>query len=175
MTSRAPLHVQLVWPLRESSFALTSGVEARMIEAEAQLAAGNTAGALATLNTARTTVTGLTPLVDAGTTDARVNQLFRERAIWLFGRGYRLGDMRRLVRQYGRTAERRLPGRRVAQGRQLRHRRELPGAAGRAEQPESSPGATDLPGSQRLTRTFMHQTKRRRCESSAASSFQELS
>ena len=75
-----------------------------MIEAEAQLAAGNAPGALATLNAARTTVTGLTPLVDAGTADARVNQLFRERAIWLFGRGYRLGDMRRLIRQYGRTA-----------------------------------------------------------------------
>jgi hypothetical protein len=100
----APLHVQLVWPIRESSVAITSGIEARMIEAEAQLAAGNTAGALATLNAARTTVTGLAPLVDAGTTDARVNQLFRERAMWLFGRGYRLGDMRRLIRQYGRSA-----------------------------------------------------------------------
>ena len=99
-----PLHVQLVWPLRESSFAITSGMEARMIEAEAQLRAQNTAGALATLNAARATVTALTPLVDAGTEPARVNQLFRERAIWLFGRGYRLGDMRRLIRQYGRTA-----------------------------------------------------------------------
>ena len=101
----APLHVQLVWPIRESSVALTSGVEARMIEAEAQLAAQNSAGALATLNAARATVTGLTPLVDAGSAAARLNQLFRERAIWLFGRGYRLGDMRRLVRQYGRTAD----------------------------------------------------------------------
>ena len=100
-----PLHVQLVWPLRESSFSITSGMEARMIEAEAQLRAQNTAGALATLNAARATVAALTPLVDAGTEPARVNQLFRERAIWLFGRGYRLGDMRRLVRQYGRTAE----------------------------------------------------------------------
>ena len=101
----APLHVQLVWPLRESSFSITSGMEARMIEAEAQLAVQNSAGALATLNAARATVTGLTPLVDAGSAAARVNQLFRERAIWLFGRGYRLGDMRRLVRQYGRTAD----------------------------------------------------------------------
>ncbi len=100
----APLHVQLVWPIRESSVAITSGIEARMIEAEAQLAAQNAAGALATLNAARATVTGLTPLVDAGTPEARVNQLFRERAIWLFGRGYRLGDMRRLVRQYNRAA-----------------------------------------------------------------------
>lgn len=99
-----PLYVQLVWPIRESTVALTSGIEARMIEAEALLAAGDAPGALAKLNAARATVTGLTPLTDAGTTDARVNQLFRERAIWLFGRGYRLGDMRRLIRNYGRSA-----------------------------------------------------------------------
>jgi hypothetical protein len=99
-----PLHVQLVFPIRESPVALTSGIEARLIEAEAQLRAQNTTGALATLNAARATVTGLTALTDAGSTDARVTQLFRERAIWLFGRGYRLGDMRRLIRQYNRTA-----------------------------------------------------------------------
>jgi len=99
-----PLLVQLLWPARESSVTITSGIEARMIEAEAQLRAQNNAGALATLNAARTTVTGLTPLTDAGTNDARVNQLFRERAFWLFGRGYRVGDMRRLIRQYNRAA-----------------------------------------------------------------------
>lgn len=99
-----PLSVQLVWPVRESSVALTSGIEARLIEAEAQLRAQNSAGALATLNAARLTVTGLQPLTDAGTADARLAQLFRERAIWLFGRGYRLGDMRRLVRQYNLPA-----------------------------------------------------------------------
>lgn len=98
-----PLYVQLVWPARESAVAIISGIEARLIEAEAQLATDPTT-ALATLNTARTTVTGLQPLADAGTTDARVTQLFRERAFWLFGRGYRLGDMRRLVRQYNRPA-----------------------------------------------------------------------
>jgi len=102
---RAPLLVQLVWPIRESSVAITSGIEARMIEAEAQLRAQNAAGALATLNAARGTVTGLTPLTDAGSEAARVDQLFRERAIWLFGRGYRMGDMRRLVRQYNRPAD----------------------------------------------------------------------
>lgn len=98
-----PLHVQLVWPIRESPVAIVSGMEARMIEAEAQLAQ-NPATALATLNAARATVTGLTPLTDAGSADARITQLFRERAIWLFGRGYRVGDMRRLIRQYNRPA-----------------------------------------------------------------------
>jgi hypothetical protein len=35
----------------------------------------------------------------------RIDVLFRERAFWLYGMGVRLGDMRRLVRQYGRSAE----------------------------------------------------------------------
>lgn len=100
----APLHVQLVWPVRESPVAITSGIEARLIEAEAQLRAQNAVDALATLNALRATVTGLADLADAGTTDARVDQLFLERAFWLFGRGYRMGDMRRLVRQYNRAA-----------------------------------------------------------------------
>lgn len=99
----APLHVQLVWPLRESPVGITSGIEARLIEAEAALKASNAAGALTSLNALRATITGLTALTDAGSADARINQLFRERAIWLFGRGYRLGDMRRLVRQYNRA------------------------------------------------------------------------
>lgn len=99
-----PFWVQRIWPARESSVAILSGKEARLIEAESQLAAGNTAGSLATLNALRATVTGLTPLADAGTTTARVDQLFRERAFTLFGLGTRTGDMRRLIRNYGRTA-----------------------------------------------------------------------
>jgi hypothetical protein len=41
--------------------------------------------------------------VDPGTADARLNLLFREKAFWTFSRGQRLGDLRRLIRQYGRT------------------------------------------------------------------------
>jgi starch-binding outer membrane protein, SusD/RagB family len=99
-----PFHVQMLWGARESSVAIIRGVDARMIEAEAQLRAGNAAASLATLNAARATVPGLAPLVDAGTPQARLDQLFRERAFWQFGRGYRVGDMRRLVRQHGRPA-----------------------------------------------------------------------
>ena len=29
--------------------------------------------------------------------------LFRERAFWMYSTGHRLGDMRRLLRQYGRA------------------------------------------------------------------------
>ena len=99
-----PLNVQIIWPARETSVTVTSGIEARLIEAEAQLKAGNAAGMITTLNTLRTTVPGLTPLVDPGTQATRENLLFRERAFWLFGRGTRTGDLRRLIRQYGRAA-----------------------------------------------------------------------
>jgi hypothetical protein len=100
-----PFHVQMLWTDREDPVTIMSGVEARLIEAEAQLAAGDADSALAILNTARATVTGLAPLTDAGTTAAREDQLFRERAFWLFGTGHRTGDLRRLIRQYGRTED----------------------------------------------------------------------
>lgn len=95
---------QLLWPTRDSSVFIVSGIEARLLEAEAQIRANPGTGGtyLAILNALRATVTGLAPLTDAGTDDGRVDQLFRERAFWLFGRGHRLGDLRRLVRQYSR-------------------------------------------------------------------------
>ena len=101
----APLHVQRVWPARESPVTVVGGIEARMIEAESQLRAGNAAAALVILNTARGTVTALTPLADAGTAAGRIDQLFRERAFWMFGTGHRVGDLRRLIRQHGRAPE----------------------------------------------------------------------
>jgi hypothetical protein len=86
---------------------LANGIEARLIEAEAQLKAGNATGALANLNALR--ATSITPALPALTlqTDAvsQVDQLFRERAFWLYATGHRQGDLRRLIRQYGRAAE----------------------------------------------------------------------
>ena len=82
-----------------------SGVEARLIEAEAALAANNVATWLSKLNEARGTVAGLGPLTDPGSATARVDLMFRERAFWMYQTGHRLGDLRRLVRQYGRGAE----------------------------------------------------------------------
>ncbi len=104
-----PFYVQMMWAVPEASVTIVSGVEARMIEAEAQLKAGDGATALATLNAARTTVSGLAPLADAGSDAARVDQLFRERAFWMFSTGHRVGDLRRLVRQYGRAASATFP------------------------------------------------------------------
>lgn len=101
-----PLFAQLIWPARESPVAILDGIAARMIEAEAQLRAGDFPAALVTMNAARATVPGLAgDLTDPGTDAARVDLLFRERAFWFFSRGYRVGDLRRLVRQYGRTPD----------------------------------------------------------------------
>ena len=84
-----------------------SGIEARMIEAEAALAGGDATTWLAKLNGARATVVGLAPLTDPGTTNpnARVDLMFRERAFWMYMTGHRLGDLRRMIRQYGRGSE----------------------------------------------------------------------
>ena len=97
-----PFLVLMKWPTREGTIAIMQGVDARMIEAEAQLKAGNPGASLATLNAARDVI-GMADLADAGTPEARLSQLFRERAFWQYGRGYRVGDLRRLIRQYGRT------------------------------------------------------------------------
>jgi hypothetical protein len=95
-------------PSRLSSAAspntLANGIEARLIEAEAALAANDVATWLSRLNGLRATATtpAMAPLADPGAPGGRVDLLFSERAFWLFLTGHRFGDMRRLVRQYGR-------------------------------------------------------------------------
>ena len=93
-----PLYVTDKYPDRNASVILASGVEARLIEAEAALAAGNDAVYLQTLNDLRATVPGLTPLTDPGTATGRQSLLFRERAFWLYLTNHRLGDLRRMAR-----------------------------------------------------------------------------
>ena len=93
-----PLYVSDKYPDRNASTILASGTEARLIEAEAALFAGNSGVFLQTLNDLRATVTGLTPLADPGTTATRQALLFRERAFWLYLTNHRLADMRRMVR-----------------------------------------------------------------------------
>ncbi|NIM52466.1 MAG: hypothetical protein GTO22_25010 [Gemmatimonadales bacterium] len=98
---------------------MATGLEARLIEAEAELQAGNTTEWLGILNQLRADfdtygdllypvnpLTGtLAALADPGTTTGREDLHFRERAFWLYNTNHRLGDMRRLIRQYGRNAE----------------------------------------------------------------------
>ncbi len=111
------------------TFVIANGIEARLIEAEAALAAGG--DWLGRLNALRTDGTfdamptadpnddpaandtlwhagtggipGLAPLEDPGNASLRVDLLFRERAFWLYQTAHRQGDLRRLIRQYGRS------------------------------------------------------------------------
>jgi len=109
-----PMFEAVKYPARTTSVILADGVEAELIKAEAQLRAGNASGFMATLNalransavlTARGYTGSLAGLTDPGSEVGRQDLLFRERAYWLFLTAHRVGDMRRLIRQYGRGAE----------------------------------------------------------------------
>jgi starch-binding outer membrane protein, SusD/RagB family len=102
---------------------IADGIQARLVEAEAALqSGGDWLGILNTLRASLVTLmdaryptwqtaanpapaTTLAPLTDPGTQAARVDLLFRERAFWLYLTGTRMGDLRRLVRQYNRAPE----------------------------------------------------------------------
>jgi hypothetical protein len=94
------------YPSYTSPIPLASGLEARLIEAEAALAAGD-ASWLTLLNDLRATQISppLAPLADPGTPATQLDLVFQERAFWLFATGTRLGDLRRLIRVYGRSSE----------------------------------------------------------------------
>jgi len=94
-----PLFVTLKYASRDASMVLADGVEARLIEAENQLAQNDVVGFLATLNALRAgSGLALAPLADPGTPDARLRLLFHERGFWMYLTNHRLGDMRRLTR-----------------------------------------------------------------------------
>lgn len=94
---------------------LADGIEARLIELEARLQGGTQAdrdAVFAGLNTLRSTGVGgngtaIAPIAGSAPTTqaAAVTQFFTERALWLYLTGHRLGDLRRLIRQYGRDPE----------------------------------------------------------------------
>lgn len=83
------------------SLKFASWIEAKMIEAE-HLLSINDPNWVEPLNLARRTV-NLQDLVSPSNTAEKVDLLFRERALWFYGHGTRLSDMRRLVRQYKRN------------------------------------------------------------------------
>jgi len=102
---------------REAPVVVVNGVDARLAEAEARLKANDIAGMMTILNALRASAQnlgGLTsavmPALTAPTTqDAATSLFFREKAFWTFGRGQRLGDLRRLVRQYNRPQDQVFP------------------------------------------------------------------
>ena len=95
---------QLIFTDSNASVALASGIEARLIEAEAAANSNNAAGVQAIHNTLRATV-GLSDLDLSGLTgDALMLAHMAERAFWLYSTGHRHGDLRRLVDVYGMAA-----------------------------------------------------------------------
>ncbi len=104
---------------RAASITVATGVEARLIQAEAALHARDFAGYFTQLNEPRLNPaertyfdpTGVAPAIGAlaalGPADTvaaggALNLLFAERARWLWLTAHRLSDLRRLIRQYGR-------------------------------------------------------------------------
>ena len=108
------LVAQFLWG-RSDPTNIVSGIDARLIEAEAALQVQDIAGMMTILNALRTTsqtigaqagvavTTGvMATLATPATQSAAVDLFFREKALWQFSRGFRLDDSRRLVRQYNR-------------------------------------------------------------------------
>jgi starch-binding outer membrane protein, SusD/RagB family len=88
----------------DASIPLADYLEAQLIIAESELQSSAFAAMAQRLNTLRAAA-GLAPLPTPGDLTEATDVLFRERAFWLFATGHRLGDMRRLIRQYGRPAD----------------------------------------------------------------------
>ena len=111
----------LKYPDFGTPIVVADGIEAQLIMAEDSLHNNNVTGWLGILNSLRGntsilnappyTITGQKPatalatLTDPGTPDSRVDLTFQERALWMYLTGHRLGDLRRLVRNYGRSAD----------------------------------------------------------------------
>lgn len=116
-----PQQDQLRYFDEKASVTVATGLEARLIQAEAALQGGDTTGMYTILNALRaapptyilagvpaspsTTPTPVAPMAALPGTGNPVDNLFGERARWLWLTAHRLSDLRRLIRQYGRATE----------------------------------------------------------------------
>jgi hypothetical protein len=117
-----PQYDQLRYTDEKASITLASGLEGRLINAEAALGRGDTTGYMAQLNGLRgappayilagvqstqtpsdqpARVAPMAALATPTSPAASVDLLFTERARWLWATAHRLNDMRRLVRAVG--------------------------------------------------------------------------
>lgn len=94
---------QLKYPDPSAPLVLASGVEARLIEAEALAATGDVTGTQAIHDALRATMSLPSDDLTGMTADQLLDYHFAERAFWLYSTGHRQGDLRRMVREYGRT------------------------------------------------------------------------
>jgi hypothetical protein len=105
-----------IWD-RDDPVALAWGGDARLIEAEADLKASNIPAMMVILNALRASkqtigafqTPVMAPLATPATAAAAQALFFREKALWQFGRGYRMDDLRRQVRQYGLSQDQVFP------------------------------------------------------------------
>jgi len=114
-----PQYDQLRYTDEKAAITLATGLEARLINAEAALRRADTVGFLVLLNGPRTTppayilagvqntqspsdqprpIAPMAPLTAPADSTAAIDMLFSERARWLWGTGHRLNDLRRLER-----------------------------------------------------------------------------
>lgn len=115
-----PQWIQSKHGKRDTLAIIADGVEARLIQAEVALRGGDYLTALTIMNALRSNAQlarlrgyidanqqprTLPALLPAATLAAQEDQLFKERAYWLYLTSHRLGDLRRLVRDYNRGAE----------------------------------------------------------------------
>ena len=106
-----PVFLNLLVKNQFDPIVIASGIDARLVEAEARLNANDIPGMM-TISTrsaprsrrsAIVAIPALAPLPTPADQNSATSLFFREKAFWTFGRGQRLQDMRRLVRQYKRT------------------------------------------------------------------------
>jgi hypothetical protein len=118
---QSPAFYTLKYPDYGTAIVAADGIEAQLITAEDKLKNNDVAGWLGILNALRANTTmlnsppytlagqkpasALAVLTDPGTPDSRIDLMFQERALWMYLTGHRLGDLRRLVKYYGRAAE----------------------------------------------------------------------
>lgn len=102
---------------RTDAMPIVSGVDAELYKAEVDLRNDDFAAMTQKLNALRAapqnlgavTTPAMAPLTQPTTKDAAIDLYFREKAFWTYSRGMRLGDLRRLIRQYGRTQDKVFP------------------------------------------------------------------
>lgn len=106
--SITPYFQQGIWN-RDDPVAIVDGLDGQLIQAEARLNAGDVGGMMSILNALRATpptqgifklASTLAPLATPSGQSAAMALFFREKAFWTFGRGQRMGDLRREMRQY---------------------------------------------------------------------------
>ena len=97
-------YAQCIYPTISSNIPVATGVEAQLITAEYELSQSNTAGAATILNAVRVQLGNTVTFTFPVNADSQKTALMKERAYDMWMTAHRLGDLRRLIRQYGFAA-----------------------------------------------------------------------